>query len=87
MASRSYSSRLAALEARFGTPSPALIDRAAAALERLEAKDPGGAASAIRGMGYATRLPGIVAESEAHAQAHRAGTPCNRCNSDNLEVN
>lgn len=86
MASRSHDARLRALEARF-TPSPALLIRAMAALERLEALEPGGAASAVRQLGYADRLPGTVAESETHAQAHQTGAFCNRCNSDNPEVN
>lgn len=77
MASR-HEARLRALEARL-KPSPELVARAHAVLERLEALEPGGAASAIRQLGFADRLPGTVAQSDTHAGIHAAAAPCQHC--------
>lgn len=77
MASR-YEHRLRALEHRM-TPSPELVARAHTVLERLEALEPGGAASAVRQLGFADRMPLVVAQSDTHAGIHAAGAPCHTC--------
>ncbi|MFE7803320.1 hypothetical protein ACFU51_01335 [Streptomyces sp. NPDC057430] len=79
MVSRSLSTRLAALEARYRPPSADVLDRATALIDRMERVDPGGTARAVRDMGLAAKLPGLVAESEAHAQLHRTGLRCPSC--------
>lgn len=61
------------------TPSPELVARAHTVLERLEALEPGGAASAVRQLGFADRMPQAVAWSDRHAGIHAAGTPCEHC--------
>lgn len=77
MASR-HEHRLRALEARL-KPSPERKARALELLERLEELEPGGAASAVRQLGFADRLPEAVALSDRHAGIHTAGAPCEHC--------
>lgn len=76
---RRLNARLAALEARYRTPSDDVVDRILGLIDRMERVDPGGTARAVRDMGFASQLPGLIAESEAHAQLHRTGLLCPSC--------